>query len=223
MEKYFKTLRECPLFNDIEDNNIDTMVNCMQAKPRRVVKNTAILSEGEPATRMGILLSGSAQIIREDYYGNRSIVANVEPAQLFGETFACAETDELPVSVVASSDAEVLLMESAHITHTCCNNCAFHNQMIYNLMKIMAKKNLIFNEKIEITAKRSTKDKLMSYLLMQAKKQHSDIVTIPYNRQELADFLEVERSGLSVEISKLCKAGIIEADKKTFRILQTAL
>ncbi|MBQ8662609.1 MAG: Crp/Fnr family transcriptional regulator [Eubacterium sp.] len=220
MKKYFKILRECPLFNEIEDAHIETMVGCLQAKPRRILKNTAILTEGEPATQMGILLSGSAQIIREDYYGNRSIVATVEPAQLFGETFACAETKELPVSVVASTDTEVLLMDSHHITHTCCNSCDFHNQMIYNLMKVMAKKNLIFNEKIEITGKRSTKEKLMTYLLMQAKKHHSDTFTIPYNRQELADFLEVERSGLSVEIGKLCKAGIIEADKKTFHILK---
>ncbi len=221
MKKYFKTLRECPLFNEIEDCNINTMVDCMQAKPHRVSKNTVILSEGDPATKMGILLSGSAQIIREDYYGNRSIVAHIEPAQLFAESFACAEAKELPVSIIATSDAEVLLMDSSHITHTCCNNCAFHNQMIYNLMRIMAKKNLIFNEKIEVTGKRSTKEKLMTFLLLQAKKHHSNTFTIPYNRQELADFLEVERSGLSVEISKLCKAGIIEADKKTFRILKT--
>lgn len=220
MEKYFNILRKCPLFNEIKDENISAMMGCVGAKLQRFSKNNAIFSEGDQASHIGIVLSGAVQIIREDYYGNRSIVANIEPPQIFGETFACAETDELPVSVIASENAEVLLLDSKRLTHSCRNACEFHNQMIFNLMKVMAKKNLIFNEKLEITGKRSTREKVMTFLLLQAKKHHSDTFTIPYNRQELADFLEVERSGLSVEISKLCKAGIIEADKKTFRILK---
>lgn len=220
MEKYFQILKKCPLFHEIEGDNIGAMMGCVDAKLHRFSKNNAIFSEGDPATHIGIVLSGGAQIIREDYYGNRSIVANIEPAQIFGETFACAETAELPISVIATENTDVLLLDCRRLTHSCRNACDFHNQMIFNLMKVMAKKNLIFNEKIEITGKRSTKEKLMTFLLLQAKKNHSDTFIIPYNRQELADFLEVERSGLSVEISKLCKAGVIETDKKVFRILK---
>lgn len=220
MTRYYNVIRKCPLFHEIEDENITAMLGCIGAKWQSYPKNTPIISEGDPAIYVGMVLSGSVQIVREDYYGNRSIVTKLEPAQLFGESFSCAEVDAMPVSVIASTDAEILLMDCRRITQSCCNACEFHNRMIFNLMKVMARKNLIFNEKIEITGKRSTREKLMAFLLLQAKKNKSDTFTISYNRQELADFLEVERSGLSVEISKLCKAGVIKADKKTFHILK---
>lgn len=220
MEKYFNQIKRSALFRGIDEGNVMAMMGCIGARLQQYSKNETIFSEGEPAKYIGLLLNGRAQIIRNDYYGNRSIVTNIEPTQLFGESFACAEISALPINVVATEDSSVLLLDSRRITQTCQNACEFHNQIIFNLMKLMASKNLMFNEKIEITSKRTTREKLMTYLSQQAKKQQSNTVTIPYNRQELADFLEVERSGLSVEISKLCKAGVIEADKKTFRIME---
>lgn len=220
MKKFIDQIKNCALFNGIALDNIQAMMGCIGARVQHFDKSETILLEGEPAKYIGIVLSGRAQIIRDDYYGNRSIVANIEPTQMFGESFACAETPALPINVIAVENTSVLLLDCRRITKTCQNACAFHNQVIFNLMKMMANKNLIFNEKIEITSKRTTREKLMTYLSLQAKKQNSNTITIPYNRQELADFLEVERSGLSVEISKLCRAGVIEADKKTFRILE---
>ncbi len=219
MKKYFDILRRCPLFDGIRDEDLERMLVCLGAKVISFDKKYTILAEGKPAKHIGIVLSGTAQIIRMDYYGNRSILAEIEATEMFGEAFACAEVRELPVSVVANEPCEIMLIDCSHILHTCENNCGFHQQLIFNLMKDLAAKTLTFHQKIEITSKRSTREKLMTYLMFQAKKAGSATFEIPFDRQELADYLEVERSGLSAEISKLRREGVLETQKNYFRLL----
>lgn len=217
MEKYFDVLRSCQLFHDIEDKNIMPMLGCLGAKKKSYKKGATIFAEGDPAIYIGIVLSGSAQIVQVDFYGNRNIVTVIESSQIFGEAFACAGLKKLPVDVVVSSDnTEILLIDAQRITQSCNNACQFHSQMIFNLLKVVSRKNLIFHQKIEITSKRSTRDKLLTYLMLQAKNSGRNYFVIPYNRQELADYLEVERSGLSAEISKLRAEGKIECKKSKF-------
>lgn len=219
MEKYFEVLRQCVLFEQIEDENLVAILGCLGAKCYSYRKNQTILREGDSANLIGIVLKGKAQIVRIDYYGNRSIVAMIEPTQIFGESFACADEKKMPVDIVASEDSEILMVDCQRVIHSCSNACDFHRQIIFNLLKIVAKKNIMFNQKIEITSKRTTREKLLTYLLQQAKKTGSDEFSIPYDRQELADYLEVDRSGLSVEIGKLKKEGIIENRKNIFKML----
>ncbi len=219
MKKYFEVLRKCPLFNQIEDESLLRMLNCFGAKVEFFDKKYTIFAEGTKAKHIGIVLSGSAQVIQVDYYGNRSILFSVESSDMFGEAFACAEVQSMPVAVVANEPCEVMLIDCNHILYTCNNNCGFHQQLIYNLMKNLAIKNVLFQQKIEVTSKRSTREKLMTYLMFQSKKVKSDSFEIPFDRQELADYLEVDRSGLSVEISKLRKEGIIESHKNHFTLL----
>lgn len=219
MKKYFDVLRKCSLFEAIEDENLMAILGCLGAKVVSYKKNQVIMQEGDSANFIGLVLNGKVQIIRVDYYGNRSIVAMIEPAYLFGESFACANVKQIPVDVVASEDCEILLIDCRRVIYSCSNACDFHRQMIFNLLKIVAQKNLMFNQKIEITSQRTTREKLMTYLMQQAKKAGRDEFEIPYDRQELADFLEVDRSGLSAEISKLKKEGIIENKKNQFKIL----
>lgn len=220
MKKYLEILRRCSLFSGIEDENLIPMLGCLGAKTMVYRKNETVFSEGDAVDTFGIVLSGEVQIVQNDYYGNRSIVANIESSEIFGETFACAEVESLPVDVVASEDSEVMLVDVHRVTKSCGNACSFHSQIIFNLVKIVAEKNLVFHRKIMVTSGRTTRDKLMVYLLSEAKKQNSDTFQIPYDRQELADYLEVERSGLSAEISKLRREGVIMADKNRFTILQ---
>lgn len=219
MNNYFDVLRKCPLFVGVADEHIGKMLHCLGAVKESFDKKYTIIAEGNPAKFIGILLSGSARVEQVDYYGNRTIVGRVEPSQLFCEEFACAEAEAIPVSVIANEPCEVLLVDCCHILHTCHNNCAFHQQMIFNLMKNLAVKNIGYHQKIEITSKRTTREKLMAYLMFCAKESASNSFTIPYDRQELADFLEVERSGLSAEISKLRKEGVLESTKNYFELL----
>lgn len=220
MEEYLSILEKCALFSGIRISDLSTLLNCLGAKIVNFEKKETILTEGEPAHSIGILLSGSAQMIQIDYFGNRSLVASVEPSDLFGESFACANAPAFPNDVVAKEKTCVMFLDCKKITQACCNACQFHQQIIYNLMKVIAEKNILLHQKIEITSKRSTREKLLAYLMIQAKKHQSNHFTIPFDRQELADYLLVDRSGLSAEISKLRKEGVFLCRKNEFTLLE---
>ena len=216
MEKYLKIIKKCPLFAEIGEEDLLRMLNCLGAKVVSFDKKYTVFAEGSPAKYIGIMLSGSAQIIQVDYYGNRSILSEVSAPQVFAEAFACAEVGALPVTVIANDPCDIMLIECDHILHTCSNNCGFHQQLIFNLMKDLASKTILFHQRIEITSKRTTREKLLTYLLMQARAAGRDSFDIPFDRQELADYLEVDRSGLSAEISKLRREGILDSNKHHF-------
>ena len=158
-------------------------------------------------------------MIQFDYYGNKSILSTAFPTEMFAEAFACTETESIPVTVIANEESEIMLIDCSHILHTCHNNCGFHQRLIFNLMKDLAKKTIRFHERIEVTSKRTTREKLMAYLALEAKRAGSNSIKIAFDRQELADYLEVDRSGLSAEISKLRNEGIIESHKNYFELL----
>lgn len=220
MKRYATILQKCGLFAGIAENQLMTMLSCLGATVRTYEKNQVILSEGDVAERIGVVLTGAVQIIRVDYYGNRSILTELQPAGMFGESFACADVARMPVDVVATEKSDVLFIDAKRILHMCSSACGFHNLLIFNLMKLVATKNLMFHQKLEIISKRSTREKLMTYLMMQAKQQNSNSFTVLFDRQELADYLEVDRSGLSAELSKLRKEGILECRKNHFTLLK---
>lgn len=219
MKKYLEILRACALFENVGDEELLKMLACLGARVMTFDKKYTILAEGSAAKHIGIVLSGSAQVVQIDYYGNRSILGEVGPSELFGEAFACAEVAAIPVTVIASEPAEIMLIDCTHILHTCAKSCGHHRQLIFNLMKDLAIKTLQFHQRIEVTSKRTTREKLLSYLALRAKLAGSNRFTIPFDRQELADYLEVERSGLSTEIGKLRREGVIECQKNHFELL----
>lgn len=219
MKEYRSILENSQLFEGIGVEDLSAMLSCIGGRKLTVTKGQSICREGDPATYVGMVLEGAVRLEREDYYGNRSIVAHIGPAELFGETYACAGLSSLPISIVADEDSTVLLMDCRRITTTCSSACGFHNRIIFNLLRLVAEKNLVYDQKIQITSKRSTREKLMTFLLNQAKLQGSNSFTIPFDRQELADYLEVDRSGLSTEIGKLRKEKLIESDKNFFTLL----
>ena len=219
MKKYMPVLGNCPLFAHIAAADLPGLMNCMGATEKAYSKKETILAEGAAAHSIGILLSGSAQIVQIDYYGNRSILGTLAPGDLFAETIACAGVKEIPVNVIASENCTVVFISCERVLHSCSSACSFHRQLLSNLMSILANKNIQFHQKIEIASKRTTREKLMTYLMQQAKRCGSSSFDIPFTRQELADYLQVDRSGLSVQISQLQKEGLIETSRKHFRLL----
>lgn len=219
MEKFIEILKKCPLFYGIDDEKLLKMLGCLGATVEFYDKKYTVVAEGNRARHVGIVLSGSVQIIQIDYNGNRSILSSVSPSETFCESFAAAETDSIPISVIASEPSYIMLINCSHILHTCSNACGFHHQLIYNLMKDIALKNIILHQRLEITSNRSTREKLLTYLNIQSKRAGSRAFDIPFDRQELADYLEVDRSGLSNEISKLRDEGILESNRKHFTLL----
>ncbi len=219
MVKNIEIIKKCDLFNGIEEDDLIRMLTCLSAKTVLFDKKYTVFAEGTTASHIGILLSGEVQIELNDYYGNRSIVESVAPSEIFAEAYACSGTEPLPFSVVASEPSEVMLIECSHIMGVCHNGCGFHHKLIYNLMQALAVKNLRFHKKIEITSKRTTREKLLTYLSLEKKRLGKASFDIPFDRQELADYLEVERTGLSAEISKLKSEGIIDCRKNHFTVL----
>lgn len=218
MQNYLDILAICPLFFGIRQEDMSAMLSCLDAKQRTYSKGEIILGEGAPTNLLGVVLGGTVQVVREDYFGNRSMMAKLGPADLFAEAFALAGVEGMPVNVVAAESCEVMLIDVSRISRPCAKACGFHQQMIYNLMRILALKNLACNQKIEVTSKRSTREKLMAYLLIQAKRAKKSSFIIPFDRQELADYLEVDRSGLSTEIGKLRREGVLDCEKNRFTI-----
>lgn len=219
MKNFYDILQKCPLFAGVQAEELTGLLGCLGGRKLCVSKGQPIFQEGDPAIYVGIVLEGAVRLERQDYYGNRSIVAHIGPGELFAETYACAGVQALPISIVADENSHVLLIDCHRITVSCSNACGFHSRIINNMLYLVASKNLVFDQKLQVTSKRTTREKLMTYLLNQMKTQNSNSFTIPYDRQELADYLEVDRSGLSAEISKLRREGILESHKNQFRIL----
>lgn len=218
MKEYINLLKACPLFDGIEESDIMSVLTCLGAKTKKAQKNETLISVGDSVRFIGLLLSGSAQISHIDCYGNKNIVSAVFPGELFAETFAAAETEHIPVSVTSECESTWLMLDYRRIISPCCSACGFHSKLIGNLLKITANKNLLLTKKIEIISKRTTKEKLLTYLFLEAEKYGKAEFTVPFDRQGLADYLGAERSALSAVISSLRDEGIIESRKSFFKI-----
>lgn len=212
-------LKKCPMFTGISENDIKPMLSCLNAKEIKVRKGELIFAAGDRPEYVGIVLSGSVHVVQEDYWGNRTILVAVQAGGLFAEAFSCAEAAVLPVSVLAHDDCTILLIDFKRILTTCSSSCVFHTRLIRNLMKILANKNIALTQKIEYITKKSVRDRVLSYLSACALSEGSNSFSIPFNRQELADYLSVERSALSNTLGKMRKEGIINFEKNIFSLL----
>ncbi len=219
MEKYFEILKKVDLFKGVEEADYRPLLSCLKAKIVTFEKNQTVFSSGETTSDFGIVLSGQVQVYQDDYYGNRSILAVIGPSGLFGESFACAEIKALPVSVMATTESELLFIDCRRMESPCSNACAFHKSLIHNMLGSIAKKNVALTQKIEFTSKRTTREKLLSYLSSEAQKAKSSSFSIPLNRQELADFLFIDRSAMSSELGKLRSEGVLKFRKNEFELL----
>ncbi len=217
--KHIEVIKRNPLFGEISGNDLKKMLSCLSADYRSYKQNSFIFLAGEMLRHIGIVLSGKIIIIKEDGSGNRGIIAEVYPGEMFGEAFACSEISSSTVSAQAAVDSEVLLINYQRIFTSCTSACAFHTKMIENMMKILAKKVLILNQKVDIISKRTTREKLMAYFEIQKDNSKSNKFTIPFNREELADYLFVDRSAMSRELSRMRDERLIDFNKNKFELL----
>ena len=221
MKKPILMPKNIPLFEGIAENELQALLTCLSATERIYEKDQFIFSVGEPASLVGIIRSGDVHIVKEDFLGNRTIIAALSAGDVFGEAFACARAKNLPVSVVATTECEIILIDFQKIISTCSSSCGFHSRMIENMLGIVASKNVALNQKVEIISKRSTREKLIAFLSMYAQRTGRRQFEIPFNRQELADYICVERSAMSAELSKMQRDGLIRTTKHQFELLYT--
>lgn len=216
MTKYLPILKNCPLFAGMTKLNIEQILPCLSATVRQAERNTFILSADDSVHFIGLILSGSVHIIREDFWGRKDILAQLGPGELFAEAFSFAHMEKLPVGVLAVEKTELMLIDCRKIIKTCPTACMFHSQLIANMLEIIANKNVLLMQKIEQLSKRTTREKLLSYLSAEAQKSGSGSFDIPFNRQELADYLSVDRSAMSNELGKMRDEGLIDFERSHF-------
>lgn len=218
MEKYFAVLSQNPLFAGISQADLSSLMHCLAARVEVFSKGAPVFLEGDTAAYIGFVLEGAVQIVWDDLYGNRSLLTQVEKGDLFGEAYAAANVDTMPLSAYAAQDSKILWLECRRMLTVCTNACGFHSMLVKNLLQVVAQKNLQLSRKVQFMSQKTTKEKLMAYLLDQAKQTSSLEFTIPLDRQALADFLGVERSAMSAELSKLRRAGVLESRGAWFRL-----
>lgn len=218
MKEFLEILRKSPLFEGVAEQELVLMLSCLNAYKKTYDKNELIMLTGQKADEIGIVLSGRVQVWQEEITGHRTILSQHEPGALFAEAFACVNTKKLPVTVAAATQCAIMFIAAQRMLYTCQSCCNFHSQLIRNMMTILAKKNVQLNQKLRHVSKRTTRDKLLSYLSEQANLRGSHEFDIPFNRQELADFLCVDRSAMSNELSKLRDEGIIDFNRQHFQL-----
>lgn len=219
MKDFLSLLRRTALFNGIDETEIESMLGCLGAIAEDFGKGEYLLRVGDSPESLGLLLSGSVLVIQEDYWGNRNIRARIMPGQVFAEAFACVPGAVTDVSVVTDEPSRVLWLNVGRVLHTCPTACSHHSRMIRNLLSDLAANNLRTNEKLTHISRRSTREKLLSYLSAEAQRQGKSEFSVPFNRQQLADYLSVERSAMSAELSKMQKEGLVLVNKNVFSLI----
>lgn len=218
MKQYMDTLCGCTLFAGIAKRNMDDAITCLNGTVSHFSKGKVLILSGSMISQIGVILSGNAQVVQEDFSGNQNIVAKLSPCDLFAETFVCAGVSVSPVSVIATSDCTALFLNYHKIITMCEKTCTFHQTLIENMTKILAMKNLNLNQKIEILSKKTIREKLLAYLHWEARRAGQNKFTISFSRQEVADFLCVDRSALSRELSNMKKEQILTFRQHEFEI-----
>ena len=213
MKEFFPALHAAALFSGISDDELATLLSCLGARIDTFPKGSRLLRAGEA---VGLVLAGSALIIQEDIWGNRNILSKTGPGQTFADVFACAPGAVLNVSVEAESTMTVMFLHIRRVLSVCPSACSYHSQFIRNLLGELAEKNLRLNEKLTHMGQRTTRAKLLSYFSAESQRRDSYEFDIPFSRQQLADYLGVERSGLSMELGKMRDEGLLDFHKSHF-------
>ena len=203
------------------EDEILAALPCLGARERRYDVGERLLNAGDVTSHVFVMLEGQINIIREDWWGNRSIVSIDGPSDSFAEAYACTPGSRLTVSVVATRKVRVLTFEIRAIMEICRASCPFHNRLMQNLVSTIAEQNLRLNDMLSFVTRRTTREKLLAYLGAESQRQGSRSFTIPFDRQQLADFLSVNRSAVSTELGKLRKDGIIDFDRSHFTLLDS--
>lgn len=216
MKNIFGKIKSNPLFEGIAFEDFEKLLKCLSAKTRNYKKDEIILLAGNNVNFVGLILSGSVKIIKEDAHGNATILTKLLALELFGETFACAGVNHSPVTVQTAEDSEILFIDYKRSITSCTTACPFHTKLIENMLKLISKKNLLLNQKNEILSKRTTREKLL--LFFDNQRGRAKKFTIPYNREELASHLCVDRSAMSRELCKMRDEGLIDFNKSKFAV-----
>lgn len=207
-----------PLFHGMNRDEVKSILGCMGAREEKYQKDEVIFRAGSSISEVGLVLHGSVNIVVTFYWGGSHIFGHVEQGSVFGENYAAIPGKELICDIVACEDSEILFLGMRNLLTTCRNGCSFHHRIIQNMLRISAQKNLNLSTRMMHIAPKSLRERLLSYLSEQATEHGSVHFTIPFDRQQLADYLGVDRSAMSNELSKMRRDGLITYHKSDFTL-----
>ena len=213
-------LTKTVLFRGIEADELETLLDCLKAERKVYGKGETVYHAGDSVQALGMVLAGSVRIESDDVWGNKSILDQIGPGQVFAETYACLPGEPLMVDAVAAQRTEVLFLNTARLLRTCPSACAHHAALIRNLLAVTSQKNLALSRRIFHTSPKTIRGRLLSYLSAQALRENSRSFAIPFDRQQLADYLGVDRSALSAELGRMRAEGLIRFRKNEFELLR---
>jgi CRP-like cAMP-binding protein len=216
--KNVEIIKQSILFKGIEHHNLDSILACLSARVNLYKQGEFVFHAGGSVSFVGIVISGKAVEIKEDEEGNRIIISEIMPGGLFAEAYACAGAVQSDISVQAATESKIMILDYKKVITVCSTACVFHTKLIENMLEILANKVLMMNHKLEIVSKRTIREKLMSFFERQKSMANSNKFAIPFNREQLADFLFVDRSALSRELSRMQDEGLIKYKKNMFEI-----
>ncbi|HNW86083.1 MAG TPA: Crp/Fnr family transcriptional regulator [Candidatus Limiplasma sp.] len=219
MDEFLPALQRCSLFTGMEPAEIHTLLNCLNSKQQRYAKGETVLRQGDRIEAFGLVLQGSVHVVQEDFWGNQNLIADIGSGEVFGESYAFSSGAVLSVTVVAQEDTVLLMVDARRALSICSNTCGFHHTLIRRLVSMLAAKNLRLNEKLQYVTQRTTREKLLSFLSAQSNRKGCNPFEIPFNRQQLADYLSVDRSAMSNELCKLRDEGVLRFQRNQFELL----
>ena len=218
MEAYLDSLKKSALFRDIKEEEMREILGCLTFQVRTYEHGSVIALEGNEIRYIGVVLGGNVDMIKEDLWGNHTLITRMDTGELFGETFACGVENESVVTFMATGKTVVMMLPFQRMLHTCSNACDFHGKIIRNLVQTIAMKNKSLMQKVEVVTKKTLREKIMTYPSMQAQAQNTQYFYIPLKRGELAQYLCADRSALIRELTQMRRENIIDFDGNTFRI-----
>ena len=218
MKDFLPVIRASRLFSGVSERELEAMLACLRPETKDYPKDAFVLRAGDTAEAVGLVLSGTILMLQEDVWGNRNILSKAGPGQIFAAAYACAPGSVLNVSVLAETPVTVLFLNVGRVLTPCPAACAHHSRIIRNLLGELAGKNLRLGEKLTHMGQRTTRAKIMSYLSAEAQRLGTYELDIPFSRQQLADYLGVERSGLSLELGKMKQDGLLDFHKNHFEL-----
>ena len=204
------------LFKNIQNGDVLSLLSCLGLKTKNYKKGEIIISYGQKTNNLFIILSGKARIIKKNLLGEDEKISDLKVNDIFGQDFVCLAQNKSPVSLLATEECEILILNYEKIVTPCSKVCDYHLKLIKNLISMIAKKNSALNTKIDVVGQRFSRNKIIAFLKQESKGK--DVFEIEYNREQMAKFLSLDRCALSRELSKMQKEGLLIFKKNRFKI-----